>query len=163
MSTSNNARRTPNVICVRADDLINGRVEIPENAAVIDARPPAARDEEPLPGEWDVIHSYTDEEALAEGVLIRAPHPQVAVYGVPVGKVTRTVVAESFRRAGMPMIEGARPAALAQEVELIAEIAEPTPDRPDGYLLISRHPELGVHWLVMASDGTYTLMRPSDY
>ncbi len=105
--------------------------------------------------EWDVISTYSDEQAVDDGTLI-------PLYGLgPVNRVTRAVFAHFVGEAAFeptPVIE--MPKAMEPLIAAIREMLKITPDH-DGW----RTGDYGNKrlWVVPNECGGLTLMFPEDY
>ncbi len=100
----------------------------------------------------NVIFSYTDEEALADGVL-------VGVYAPPVNRVTRAVFDHFVKDMGAPR----NPGVLFDTTPVYSAIEAILAFRPDKDGWRTGSYEGKELWLVPNEVGGLTLMFPDDY
>lgn len=106
----------------------------------------------------DVISTYTDADAQADGVLINTSEYRVEVYGRPVNRVTASVwhkeIEPDSDPAGVTRTNETRERFTAVMAHLLATAKE---DRD--WLILDG----GRLWLIPNEVNGYTLMYPSDY
>lgn len=119
--------------------------------------------------EWDfVVVGYTEEQAIADGTLVKAPGP-IACNGKQVNTVTSTLIKEleDHISEAVQLDDGVMHFMVWATLGLAASKAELTPDNPDGYMLTYNFrwddAKTSRVWFLADGRGGYTAMRPEDY
>ena len=102
------------------------------------------------------IFTYTDSQALEDGVLVDISGLGLTLDGMPINRMTGTLYGEldPFFKAEAPRFDGDEQAALASILRTKLSMRQ---KRDDMYIVL---PGL---WIMLNETGNWTFMKPEDY
>lgn len=100
--------------------------------------------------EEEAIFTYTDAEAVEDGVLVDLSSLNLPLHGSCIDRITVNLLGR-IQEEKLP---------LQETLQHLADCA--TPDG-DPTFCVAYHPKIGRVWIITNERGTYTAMLPEDY
>jgi hypothetical protein len=106
----------------------------------------------------DIISSYSDADALSDGILVDITEHGLTAYGIPVNRLTATLCEEMLEQLDrLPTPSGVYDYMYdCLRVEIATAQKQPG---EDGRILLT----ISGWWLVLNEMNQFTLMKPEDY